>query len=724
MVISRKAVYSNNPVWRYIQEKITPPQDFMNEISSSESSYFGGYKPPAYNPDDLVSREGITIYEKMQKNDEQIKACLMIKKLGILANGYQILPAENKEPYITHANFIKYNNEKIKGTIEKKIFDICSAFGYGFSISEKILSYIQDGEFKGKWAITDIKNRKPHNFDFQTDSFGNLLNITQWNGKKSFDPQKFIIYVYNKEFDNWYGQSDLRCIYKNYYAKDLLTKFWNVYLERFGMPPIVGRHEGKLDKESRELFMSILNNIQSKTSLIIPKSLEVDIPESGKGAGQLGYERAIDYHNSAIAKGILVPGLIGFNKVEGGSFALGKKHFDTFLLVLKFLQAELAEEVIGEQYIRWLIDWNFGVIDKYPVWKFGALDDDDQKLKSEMAEIWVNAGLISPEEDWVREYLGIPAREEGTILPTPKPKIQQFKEINVPTKLKRRKFTTYEEKVDFKEILNTGEDLVSDTLDSILQITNESIAELKSDVLKIKVVKDIEKLHIKYTGDLKRIFEDMFNRAYKKGGKQVNSEIQSVKKFASLDIRKLPPKQALAWFKAQAFKMAGDLSDWELSNAKDILYAGLKAGKSVDDMVFDLDTFFKSITYSGETNPETGSAFTPSRLETIIRTNSGAAMNMGRLNQMLDPNLDGFVEAVQYSAILDDRTTEICEKLDGLVMKTNDPELSKANPPMHYNCRSMLIPITAEESYNVSTAKDWNSGIELVDVKFGGEKGQ
>ena len=67
----------------------------------------------------------------------------------------------------------------------------------------------------------------------------------------------------------------------------------------------------------------------------------------------------------------------------------------------------------------------------------------------------------------------------------------------------------------------------------------------------------------------------------------------------------------------------------------------------------------------------------------------------------------GVVEAYQYSAILDDVTSEICGNLHGLTF----PKGESPVPPMHFNCRSVLVPITRFESW--SADKTTNSGQNL-----------
>ncbi len=58
----------------------------------------------------------------------------------------------------------------------------------------------------------------------------------------------------------------------------------------------------------------------------------------------------------------------------------------------------------------------------------------------------------------------------------------------------------------------------------------------------------------------------------------------------------------------------------------------------------------------------------------------------------------GVVAAYQYSAILDDVTSDICAGLDGKIFEAG----SEPIPPLHFNCRSLLIPITKYEDYKAS----------------------
>jgi phage gp29-like protein len=73
-----------------------------------------------------------------------------------------------------------------------------------------------------------------------------------------------------------------------------------------------------------------------------------------------GYLEAIDYHNREIARAILGQTLTTEDSRRIGSLALGKVHLQVLIMQLAGLRRNLAERVMNEQFIRPLIELNFG----------------------------------------------------------------------------------------------------------------------------------------------------------------------------------------------------------------------------------------------------------------------------------------------------------------------------------------------------------------------------
>jgi SPP1 gp7 family putative phage head morphogenesis protein len=83
---------------------------------------------------------------------------------------------------------------------------------------------------------------------------------------------------------------------------------------------------------------------------------------------------------------------------------------------------------------------------------------------------------------------------------------------------------------------------------------------------------------------------------------------------------------------------------------------------------------------------------------TIARTNGAEAYNTANMNLYMSDDVRPGIEAFMFAAIMDEVTTEICAAQDGRVIYKDDPELARYTPPLHFNCRSTLIPIFIGEN--------------------------
>lgn len=83
----------------------------------------------------------------------------------------------------------------------------------------------------------------------------------------------------------------------------------------------------------------------------------------------------------------------------------------------------------------------------------------------------------------------------------------------------------------------------------------------------------------------------------------------------------------------------------------------------------------------------------PYRAEAIVRTQVQIAYSAGRQQSLADPEIQAALWGFEYTAAVDDRTTELCRRLDGVRRPKADPFWSRFTPPNHYNCRSTVIEI-------------------------------
>lgn len=75
--------------------------------------------------------------------------------------------------------------------------------------------------------------------------------------------------------------------------------------------------------------------------------------------------------------------------------------------------------------------------------------------------------------------------------------------------------------------------------------------------------------------------------------------------------------------------------------------------------------------------------------------NIAEAINLGREEGFED--IRDQIGGYQWSAILDERTCRICKSLDGIYFEPDNPALAELKPPIHPNCRCILVAVLKEE---------------------------
>jgi hypothetical protein len=88
------------------------------------------------------------------------------------------------------------------------------------------------------------------------------------------------------------------------------------------------------------------------------------------------------------------------------------------------------------------------------------------------------------------------------------------------------------------------------------------------------------------------------------------------------------------------------------------------------------------------------------------------AINLGR-ETVFESEPDR-VYAFQYSAILDDRTSDLCRSLDGIIVKPWSKQYHAIKPPNHWNCRWIFVEILTDEPYKPAFTKQ--ERIETKDI--------
>ena len=78
----------------------------------------------------------------------------------------------------------------------------------------------------------------------------------------------------------------------------------------------------------------------------------------------------------------------------------------------------------------------------------------------------------------------------------------------------------------------------------------------------------------------------------------------------------------------------------------------------------------------------------------VFRTNANTAVTAGRFRQARDPDMGDFVGAMRYDAVNDRDTRPNHAAADNLILKVDNPAWAKLAPPLGYNCRCQVVPVS------------------------------
>jgi len=697
---------------------------------------FEHYSFMPYNPSALVTRHGLKIFDQMRK-DDQIKAALAFKKHAVLSTEWEVTVPENEDPEWEVAEFVKWNLENFTGTLEESLLGVLSALDFGYSINEKIWEEVET-PFGKKIILKELKSRRPHSFDFESDKFGNLNSLLQTQDSKqvALPVDKFVIYVYEKEFGNWYGQSDLESAYRAWWTKTNAYKWMAMFLERLGMPPVFAMYDPQsYNAQQKNDLKDIIVNMQGATSGILPRPTRPDVkgdqildfwtPELGEQISTI-FIPALDMFNRDIARALLMPGLLGFTPDAGeGSYARAQKHFDVFMMVIGYIRQRIQKRVMQEQIVKPLVDLNFGVVDNYPQFKLMPITE---QIRLDLLEAWTRAvekGVVVPQADdeaHVRGQLKFPEKQKGEEIkdvededieapagksPESAPDLDQGKIKQEPQSAPANSsvgltspavgslFKSYEDRIiSYKVVEKHLDSLEKETLGKLVPLFIKARDSLIGFVERNQndLMSKLSDLKLRGMNEVRVVLREFLRTSFTFGRNIAREEINSAKRRKVKFVAQMTPIQAIKWFdKWEEFFITDVVREDILKQSKGILLNSIKTGETLSETIKKLNnTFEPFVGKSGVLRG--GKPITPARLETIIRTNATTAFNQGKLIEFRENR--NILQGVRYSAIMDGRTTPICEHLHGKIFKLDDPDLDTFAPSNHFNCRSDIVGVT------------------------------
>ncbi len=681
------------------------------EKTVARSSQYAPSQVLPWNPDDLYQKTGdYSIYEAMI-NDDQVNVSMQLKKDLILGSGFDVMSEEDDQTDMAKEieAALKENTET---PFEDQLEQMISAYDYGFSASEKVWKKTEDGKLTLKY----LRTRNPATWMIFTDEHGRVTRYEQWGQTNliKLDTNSILHYVNKPAWQNPYGTSDLRACHDAWFVKRQLIRFYAIFLEKAASPTPIGRYPKGTTQIDIDTVFNTIKRLQTKTALLIPKDFEMEFLES-KSKGE-AYEKGINLFNMFIGRAILIPDLLGFqgSETSGGSFSLGKSQMEVFYKHIGRRRRTL-EGIVNNEIIRPMVLFNHGRLDNYPKFKLRPISQEEALNAS---KIWVEATkarIYKPtieEINHFRSIVNYPESEEGLHEepePTDEP-LNQFPSINPSEEPEgeieqeqeeevevidngcggKKKFKKpykqpngdFHKKTNFKALqtqLDGAENVLVDAMAPIIDATYQDLFDqlAKKKILETQDITKMDSVKLKNGPKMTRILNKDMASNYKNSAIIAQNELKKSNFQLPLTDEKFV--QTIA---AENFDYIGD---WQYSVEKQArveMVSAMKDGRPLSSVI--------------EVLSDEGKKSSNVSMQRYARTKFTETMNRARVDTF---TRSGVVDGYQYSAIMDGRTTTICAGLHGKKFRAGTEPI----PPLHFNCRSTLIPITIFEEFKPDT---------------------
>lgn len=389
-------------------------------LGDSGTRLIHGIIQEEYNPQ-LQGIQGIKVYEEMRKSDGTVRASMAAVTLPIRRAQWFVNPATEDPKDAEIANFIEHALfDWLDLAWDDIIRQALLMVPFGVMCFEKVYG-TKDHDGKTYVTLSKLAPRLPKSilqWELPDHTFG-IVQVRQDGVLANIPGSKLLIFVNDREGDNWWGTSMLRAAYKHWYYKDRFYKIDAVGFERQAIGvPMMKMPAGYTDSDEKKAQQALQNLRASESAfLILPDGYEAEFMNMGASTVR-DATLAINHHNKEILQSVLAQFLeLGANSSGGGSRALSQDHSDLFLKA----EEAIANTIIAEfnkNLLPELVDMNFDNVTVYPVLDYSGISKVDVASLGAAYSQLVTAGAITPtdgDQQYLRAAMGLPPRTQDDI---------------------------------------------------------------------------------------------------------------------------------------------------------------------------------------------------------------------------------------------------------------------------------------------------------------------
>ena len=372
----------------------------------------------------------IAVYDRMRRQDSQVKSVLRAITLPIRRTGWRIRTGPARPEVAAHVaedlglplddqprTAIARGRGRFSWSEHLQMALLDQAFGHMFF--EQV--YRIDHPRPGGTHLRKLAPRMPASLAaINVAADGGLESIEQHpapgarlpllgpRGTVTIPVTQLVAYVNDREGGDWLGHSVLRAAYKNWLIKDRLLRVQAQTIERNGMGvPTYEAAPGETDLSAGTKLATDYRSGDS-AGAAIPNGAKLTL--RGVEGSLPNSDVAIRYHDEQIARGVLAHFLnLG---TQTGSWALGSTFADFFVQSEQAV-AEAHRDVGQQHVVEDLVDVNWGPDEPAPVLEFDEIGSRHDAT-AQAIKMLLDSGALLPDrslEEALRTAYGLPPKD-------------------------------------------------------------------------------------------------------------------------------------------------------------------------------------------------------------------------------------------------------------------------------------------------------------------------
>jgi Phage Mu protein F like protein len=97
---------------------------------------------------------------------------------------------------------------------------------------------------------------------------------------------------------------------------------------------------------------------------------------------------------------------------------------------------------------------------------------------------------------------------------------------------------------------------------------------------------------------------------------------------------------------------------------------------------------------------------------------SMGGLNKKRTSIIIDPDIDEMFPYLQFAAIADGRSCDLCSNLNGKIINKKDPRVITFTPPLHIGCRCTFVTVNKYDIAAKNIKPNWPDDVQEPDWRI------